>query len=337
MSSFYDEWLARSHEVEVEVANSPRLARGRDARWIETPQDARVAMLLGRHVGLPTQGGSLVKAEIPVGWHTGKHRHGEEAVHVLSGTGFVVIDGARYDWKMGTTIHIPYMAEHQFFNTGSEPAVYLSVATMDLDFDVKLGRLEQLEEKGANPQNLESLSPAQTSQFAPDGRRIALHLEDAVDSYARRAAKGLPPGGHGRVWILMGGKETADDDGTGFRARSVAITHIFEEIPRTSSHEHSHTEAMLYVLEGKGYSEVDGQRWDWEEGDVVHVPPKLTRHDHVNPNADVRTRSLRIECGIRFFYEALWTGYAKIQHRRHPKTLEQDDTDTSSQALGTAR
>jgi uncharacterized cupin superfamily protein len=69
---------------------------------------------------------------------------------------------------------------------------------------------------------------------------------------------------------------------------------------------------MLYVLEGRGYSEIDGVRHDWAEGDAVHVPPRMTRHEHFN-ESDARTRTLRIEFGIRFFYESLWPGFAKVQ------------------------
>jgi quercetin dioxygenase-like cupin family protein len=322
MANFYEEWLETSRRVEAEVMNAPRLSRGRDAVWVETPQDFRVAMLIGRAVGFPTQGGSITKAEIPVGSHTGKHKHGEEAVFILKGKGFVIVDGSRYEFHERTTMHIPYQSAHQFFNTGDEPVIYLSLTAIDQDFDVKLGRVEQLEDKGRNLPNLDTLFPAETSQYAPNGRRIAVHFEDAVDSYAVRAAKGLPPGGHGHVWKLMGGQENFDGTETGFVANSVAITHIFEEKPRTASHLHSHTEAFLYVLQGKGYSEVDGVRAHWEEGDVVHVPPKMTMHDHINPNEDVRTQTLRFECGIRFFYEKLWDGYHKVEHRRHAESLQ---------------
>jgi mannose-6-phosphate isomerase-like protein (cupin superfamily) len=110
----------------------------------------------------------------------------------------------------------------------------------------------------------------------------------------------------------MGGSESPSDETNGFRARAAAMTNIFEEAPHSGSHKHTHTEAMLYVLEGRGYSIVDGERFDWEAGDAVHVPPRMTAHEHFN-DSDARTRTLRIEFGIRFFYEALWRGYAKVQ------------------------
>jgi mannose-6-phosphate isomerase-like protein (cupin superfamily) len=181
------------------------------------------------------------------------------------------------------------------------------------------------------------------SQFDSEGRRIALHLEDAPDEQKRReearkeresradghgdghghghghghAEERKPsenPHRHGAIYILMGGGESPSDERNGFQAVSVAMTNIFEEVPHTSSHCHSHTEAVLYVLEGVGFSEIDYEHYDWEAGDAVHVPPRMTRHEHFNPS-DTRTRTLRIEYGIRYFYEPLWKGFAKVEHR----------------------
>jgi len=318
MSDFYRAWLDESTKLAARMATPAVVAHGKDLEWIETPQDSRVAMLIGEASGFPTQGTALMKAEIPAGWRTGKHAHGEEAIHIVAGTGFSIIDGARYDWKPGTTIHVPYRAAHQHVNTGGATAVYISAVTQDLDFGVKLGRLEQLEEKGVDRGELAARHPAETSQLAPDGRRIALHLEDAIDEKARRLSGHAHPKGeskgahrHAGIWILMGGSESPSDETNGFRAKAAAMTNIFEEAPRSGSHRHAHTEAMLYVLEGHGYSMIDGQRHDWHEGDAVHVPPRMTVHEHFN-DSDARTRTLRIEFGVRFFYEALWTGYDKV-------------------------
>jgi quercetin dioxygenase-like cupin family protein len=318
LGDFYRDWLAASERVRSRLADPPVVARAKDLRWIETPQDARVAMLIGEAAGFPTMGTALHVAQIPAGSRTGRHVHGEEAIHALSGTGFAVIDGARYDWKPGTTLHIPYMAEHQLVNTGDVTATYVLAVTHDLDFAVGLGRLEQLEEKGSGDGGLAAALPAERSQFAADGRRIALHFEDAIDERARRLEghahrkEGKGAHRHAGIWILMGGSESRSDETNGFRARAAAMTNVFEEAPGTRSHRHTHTEAMLYVLEGSGYSEIDGVRYDWEAGDAVHVPPRMTLHEHFN-DSDARTRTLRIEFGIRFFYESLWKGYEKVQ------------------------
>lgn len=318
MADFYRGWLEASERVAGALRRPPVVARHRELAWIETPQDTRVAMLIGQATGFPTQGTALLEAEIPAGWRTGRHVHGEEAIHVVSGTGFSVIDGARYDWKPGTTIHVPFGAPHEHVNTGSTPAVYVSAVTHDLDLATNIGRIEQLAEKAEDSGETAARYPAERSPFHADGRRIALHFEDAIDERQRRLEghgherSGKGAHRHAGIWILMGGSESQSDETNGFRARAAAITNIFEEAPRTRSHRHTHTEAMLYVLEGTGYSEIDGERHDWEQGDAVHVPPRMTLHEHFNAS-DARTRTLRIEFGIRFFYESLWQGFAKVQ------------------------
>lgn len=328
---FHADWLAASEHNELSVHRSPVAARGRDLQWIETPNEHEIGMLIGSQVGFPTQGTNLCKVVIPAGHHTGKQRHGEEAIHIIQGAGFIVVDNRRYDFHAGTTIHVPYMSEHQLFATGNDDVVYVTASSMDLDLFVKLGRLEQLEPKGTNEPGFESRFPVEDGQFDDLGRRIALHLEDAPDEQkrrdeARKAGHGHGHGhGHGRrgegnphrhgaIYILMGGGESPTDERNGFTAVSAAMTNIFEEVPHTSSHCHSHTEAVLYVLEGVGFSEIDYEHYDWEAGDAVHVPPKMTRHEHFNPS-DQRTRTLRIEYGIRYYYEPLWHGYAKVEHR----------------------
>jgi mannose-6-phosphate isomerase-like protein (cupin superfamily) len=363
-ADFYADWLAASERNAALVQRSPIVSRGRDAVWIETPNEHRIAMLIGEQVGFPTNGTNLCQIEIPAGQHTGLQRHGEEAVHVLRGRGFAVIDGRRYDVRAGTTIHVPYMSTHQFFNTGDEDVAYVSASTMDLDLFIRLGRLEQLEPKGPNPRDVDAVVPAEDGQFDGLGRRIALHLEDApneADRRAKRAEEGseahdhghkghghgshgqeahdadahaadaradapatgkMPerliksdhPHRHGAVYNLMGGGESKSEHRNGFTALTAAMTQIFEEVPHTSSHCHTHTEAVLYVLEGVGFSEIDGEHYDWEAGDAVQIPPKMTRHEHFNPS-DGRTRTLRIEYGIRYFYEQLWPGYFKVEHR----------------------
>ena len=367
-ADFYADWLAASERNASVVERSPIVARGRDLVWIETPNEDRLAMLIGEQVGFPTNGTNLCKVIVPVGRHTGRHRHGEEAIHVVRGQGFVVVGGRRYDFHDGTTIHVPYMEDHQVFNTGRDDVEYVSASTMDLDLFIRLGRLEQLEEKGANEEGFESRLPAAGEQFDALGRRIALHLEDAPNEADRKkshrasgeadgghgghgdhghgsgghgdhaghghdggaagspghdAAAATPPARliksehphrHGAIFNLMGGGESKSEHRNGFTALTAAMTQIFEEVPHTSSHCHTHTEAVLYVLEGVGFSEIDGEHYDWEAGDAVQIPPKMTRHEHFNPS-DGRTRTLRIEYGIRYFYEQLWPGYFKIEHR----------------------
>jgi uncharacterized cupin superfamily protein len=340
-ADFYADWLAASERNASIVERSPIVARGRELVWIETPNEHRLAMLIGEQVGFPTNGTNLCRVDVPPGTHTGRHRHGEEAFHVLSGSGAVLVGGRRYDVGPGTTVHVPYFEDHQVVNLGDDTLSYVSASTMDLDLFVRLGRLEQIEDKGDNAPDLVAALPDEDGQLDRLGRRIALHLDDApnegerhrasqakhegrahrhehggatTDAMPERIIKSTAGHRHGAIYNLMGGGESASDIRNGFTAVSVAMTQIFEEVPHTSSHDHSHTEAVLYVLEGIGFSEIDGVHYDWEAGDAVQIPPKMTRHEHFNPS-DRRTRTLRIEYGIRYFYEQLWPGYYKVEHR----------------------
>ena len=116
METFYDQWLAVGDQIQAEFRCSPMVARDREIGWVATRQDAKVKLMLSNDLGFPTMGGAVLKAEIPAGWHTGKHKHGEESIHILKGRGFSIVGGMRFDWHQGSTLQIPYRAEHQHFN-----------------------------------------------------------------------------------------------------------------------------------------------------------------------------------------------------------------------------
>ncbi len=54
---------------------------------------------------------------------------------------------------------------------------------------------------------------------------------------------------------------------------------------RTHSGKHVHQGGLvIFVVEGKGYSIIDGERVDWEEGDLILLPvkPGGVEHQHFN-------------------------------------------------------
>src|ERR1044071_2123967 len=126
MGTFYDAWRDTSERMENFVDEAPRVSRGKDLEWVSTRQDARAALMIAPETGFPTGGSLLMKAEIPVGWHTGRHVHGEEAIYVERGSGFLLLGEERFDFHAGTALHVPFRVEHQLVNTGDEPVVYLS-------------------------------------------------------------------------------------------------------------------------------------------------------------------------------------------------------------------
>ncbi len=310
MQDFYNAWLAESERVEKTVQDAPRIARGKDLNWVRTRQDNKAALMIAPETGFPTGGSLLMRAEIPVGWHTGKHLHGEEAIYVERGEGFLLLDDMRYDFRPRTIFHIPYRSTHQLFNTGNEPVGYLSGLAWHLEASIYMGHMEQIEDAGKNDPSVLARVPSENSQYWPtDGRRISMHEEQFELSGETK---------HGATYFLMGRSGVQN----GFKATSVAISSIFVDVPHSKSHSHSHPEAYLYALQGNGYSEIGGKKYEWEQGDAVHVPPGMMHHQHFNPS-DSDTKELRFEYGIRYWVVDQWKGYTTVD--RHLKATHLDD------------
>ena len=312
MQNFYEAWLDESERIANRVDEAPRVAEGRKLSWVATRQDARAALMIAPETGFTTGGSLLMKAEIPVGWHTGKHVHGEEAIFIESGEGFLLLDDRRYDFKRRTIFHIPYRSPHQLFNTGSEPVVYLSGLAWPLEAAVHLGKMEQLEDAGENDPAAIAAVPPEESQYWPeDGRRISMHEEQYELSKETK---------HGATYFLMG----RNGNKNGFKATAAAISSLFVELPRSKSHSHAHPEAYLYALQGKGYSLIGGKQYVWEQGDAVHVPPGMMHHQHFNPS-DEETMELRFEFGIRYWFTDQWKGYLTIDKDLQHSPLHDDE------------
>ena len=307
---FYSGWLDTSERVQHAVAEGPRVARGADLEWVATRQDARAALMIAPETGFPTGGSALLKAEIPVGWHTGRHTHGEEAIFIERGSGVLLLDDLCYPFFPRTIFHIPYRAAHQLVNTGAEPVVYLSGLAIHLESAVHLGEIQQLEDAGPNGSH--TLPRGEETQTWPeDGRRIVMHENEYERSKETK---------HGATYFLMG----RSGHQNGFRATAVAISSLFVELPRSKSHSHAHPEAYLYALEGRGYSRIGEKEYTWEQGDAVHVPPGMLHHQHFNPT-DGETRELRFEFGIRYWFTDQWKGYRTIDKELNYSPLHDDE------------
>ncbi|MDP2728681.1 MAG: cupin domain-containing protein, partial [Dehalococcoidia bacterium] len=60
---------------------------------------------------------------------------------------------------------------------------------------------------------------------------------------------------------------------------------VFMQDIRTHSGRHRHQGGLaIYVLEGRGWTLVDGKRYDWEAGDLILLPvqPNGVEHQHFN-------------------------------------------------------
>jgi quercetin dioxygenase-like cupin family protein len=64
---------------------------------------------------------------------------------------------------------------------------------------------------------------------------------------------------------------------------------VFTHEIRTASGKHRHQGGLvIYVIDGEGYSVVDGERIDWQKGDLVLLPlrEKGVEHQHFNVNPE---------------------------------------------------
>jgi quercetin dioxygenase-like cupin family protein len=64
---------------------------------------------------------------------------------------------------------------------------------------------------------------------------------------------------------------------------------VFTHEVRTASGKHRHQGGLvIYVIDGMGYSVVDGERVDWEKGDLLLLPlrEKGVEHQHFNSNPE---------------------------------------------------
>src|SRR5262245_15680298 len=64
---------------------------------------------------------------------------------------------------------------------------------------------------------------------------------------------------------------------------------VFTHEVRTASGKHRHQGGLvIYVIDGEGYSVVDGERIDWAKGDLLLLPlrEKGVEHQHFNTNPE---------------------------------------------------
>lgn len=79
-------------------------------------------------------------------------------------------------------------------------------------------------------------------------------------------------------------------------------THFEVLLPGGRSQKHGHmNSAVMYILEGRGYDIHDGERWEWEAGDVLIVKNGCV-HQHFNADPKRPARILLIKAKPLFMF-----------------------------------
>ena len=127
-SSTYPE-LLELFQKQLDAKKESRIViKSEDIKWNDAHPQSRSATLVESRNGFATTFVNVGISEIGPNTHTGKHKHSEAVVYILSGRGYSIIAGKKYHWKKGDTIYIPPDTFHQHYNTGNKETVqYLRV------------------------------------------------------------------------------------------------------------------------------------------------------------------------------------------------------------------
>ena len=87
-------------------------------------------------------------------------------------------------------------------------------------------------------------------------------------------------------------------DSSDFANQELEISGILSDDPHSHGGRHAHMEAILYILQGEGYSIMDGEKVPWKKGTCFHVQGPQTMHQHFN-TSDVPSHMLRAAPGVR--------------------------------------
>lgn len=308
--TFYDQWLDLTNKAQAEKRQARKAINPPEFEWVATRQDARAALLVSPENGFRTWGTTTMVAEIPVGWQTGEHSHGEEGMFIHRGKGCTFIDGQRFDWVAGDCLWIPYGARHRHLNLGDEPVLYLSALAPNLEYSCLVIDFQQYADCGpldAAARNGQTHQDASRPDHDREGRQVVFRLKNAPVTPPR----GLPPDAATNTAFRESMPAVMSIAATNLAASRMSIhlmypprfvgeevemTHIFTYAAGDSSPKHAHMEAMLYVVQGRGYSIIDDERFEWQEGGAFHVQGPQTVHQFF---ATEPSKLLRIHFGIR--------------------------------------
>lgn len=253
----------------------------------------RSGVYVGWHGDRPTINLDATLHEIAPGTTTTIHRHSWDAIQFIeSGSGWTEIDGQRIEWSPWDTLHLPSWAWHRHGNESGKPAVFhtWSVQPMLEQFGVAL-----LEDGGDAPVDDLGLRPRQVEAVEGDdpyAKRTQRLAQRWAGSEAARLitrwenAQGVVSPRGARSTFLV-------DSSIGYHTAGLsAVMHELAPGKWQSRHRHG-GEALLYVISGTGYSEIEGERHDWEAGDII-VVDHWEWHKHLNASQERTARLVRI-------------------------------------------
>ena len=262
---------------------------------------------------------------LPPGVHTDNHRHAERVMHVMTGYGHSIIDGKRYDWEPGDTIHIKTGFWHQHFNTGSEPANFLVGSPNMLlehmtahplvykgdSFSDVSDDFQPEHPFGLGPQEIVPVNVSEKwDSSVHKGRR---ERQEALEQRLRESRtitkwnEAKIERSHHKGDFKVG----LVDPVLGYDDRLVTMA-IHQMPPGSHTETHKHEEAIVYVRTGHGYSIVNGERYEWQAGDCMHIQPGVW-HQHFNLDKERVSQHIAILPTILLEYICSFPGLEVVE------------------------
>lgn len=309
----------RAQIVEEGRAQQRYLVRKDDVVLHPTARGIRTGVYVGTDGDRPSRIIDALVHEVDPGVVSTVHRHSWDSVMViLEGYGWTEVNGVRYDYKPWDTIYLPAWAWHRQGNDGTKTARYV---TFGCEPTMAVIGAAIVEDAGTTP--FAQLPPPPTSSAGGRG-------DDPYARRLRRLAEHQREYQQGRIFVdyddltlLVNPKGTRStfllDEFLGNKTSGLTLA-MFQMAPGKWQKKHRHGgEAWLFVVEGRGHSEIDGQRIPWQAGDLV-VVDHWAWHQHFNSDPDATARMIRVH-NFAGIYDAMRVVLDPLQlHEEEPNS-----------------
>ena len=255
--------LWRWRDIEPLVRRSPEFmvpGRGAERRILRLDNPGVPERTTGHTISIAVQ--YLLAGEVAPA-----HRHTPNAIRfMLHGDGaYTTIEGDKFVMRRGDLVITPSLTWHDHGNEGTGPVIW----TDALDSPV----VRYLENLAMDPYDGET-QPVRTG---PPARHLLYRWETAYAELQRRAAAPADPFDDVIVEYL--------DPATGRSVVPALGCYLQMLRPGVRTRAHRETSSAVYhVVAGAGFTTIDGNRYDWGEGDFFAIPPRAL-HAHGNPGS----------------------------------------------------
>lgn len=216
------------------------------------------------------------------------HRHIQGAIRfILEGEkAYTVVEGEKVYMEKGDFILTPQWTWHDHGHEGTEPMIWMDGLDVPLLDQLKISFFEpypEYQQPVRYPANYSARRYGGGMMRPVGARRGGKEYPSSLILYTweqtKRALDAMselepdPYDGYALEYINPNNGESAD-------ARIGSWMQKLTPGMRTKAHRHV-SSVVYHVKEGRGYTVINGERFDWETGDFFVVPPWMW-HEHVN-------------------------------------------------------